>query len=202
MCRQTIKPTIPSPRRSFPMLNVQQAPLKGVFLIEPEATHDMRGMVRPGFHPTDYAAFGLTGRFTSDCFFRGFQGSLRGMYVLPEDRHLLLTLIRGDITIVAADIRPHSRQFGKTFMVDISDAQQQQVYLSGGLAYGICVRGECADWHEKYAGLVAPGPVDGVYWQDRDLNIHWPVKYPLVSDHDAAFPTLSARVGVLQPALK
>jgi dTDP-4-dehydrorhamnose 3,5-epimerase len=176
------------------MLNVQSTPLKGLFLIEPETVHDMRGLERGGFHPTQYAAFGLTGRFSSDKFFRGFQGSLRGLYILPEDRHLLLTLIRGDITIVAVETRPHSRQFGKVHIVDISDAQQKQIYLTGGMAYGLCVRSECADWHEKYAGLVTEDAVEGIYWQDRDLNISWPVKFPLVSDHDAAFPPLSVRV--------
>jgi dTDP-4-dehydrorhamnose 3,5-epimerase-like enzyme len=124
------------------MLNVQTTPLKGFFTVEPDSVHDMRGVTRPGFHPTDYAAFGLTGRFSSDTFFHGFQGSLRGLYILPSDRHVLLTLIRGDVTVVAADIRPNSRQFGRTHMVDLCDAQQRQLYISGGLAYGICVRGD------------------------------------------------------------
>ena len=176
------------------MLNVQSTPLKGLFLIEPETSHDMRGMIRGGFHPTEYAAFGLTGRFASDKFFRGFQGSLRGLYILPDERHLLLTLVRGDVTIVAVDARPHSRQFGKVQMVDISDAQQKQIYLTGGLAYGICVRSECADWHEKYTGIVDDSSVEGIYWQDRELNISWPVKFPLVSEQDAAFSALSTRV--------
>ncbi len=181
------------------MLHVQSTPLKGMFLIESETTHDVRGMERNGFHPTEYAAFGLTGRFTSDRFFRGFQGCLRGLYILPEDRHLLLTLIRGDITVVAIDTRPTSRQFGKMHMVDVSDAQHHQIYLSGGLTYRLCVRGAPADWHEKYTAIVADETVDGIYWQDRDLNIPWPIRFPLVSDQDAAFPTLSARVGNLQP---
>lgn len=184
------------------MLHVQSTPLKGLFLIEAETTHDMRGLTRNGFHPTDYAAFGLTGRFASDKFFRGFQGCLRGLYILPEERHLLLTLIRGDITLVAVDVRPSSRQFGKMHMVDISDAQHHQVYLNGGLAYGLCVRGEVADWHEKYTGVVEADSVEGVYWQDRDLNIPWPVKFPLVSDQDAAFPTLVSRVGAFQLVTK
>jgi dTDP-4-dehydrorhamnose 3,5-epimerase len=180
------------------MLNVQSTPLRGLYVIEPDPCHDLRGSERSGFHPTEYAAFGLTGRFSSDKFIRGFQGCLRGLYILPEGRNMLLTLIRGDITIVAVDTRPTSRQFGKMHMVDISDAHNHQIYIAGGLTYGVCVRGECADWNEKYATVMDDSFQEGIYWKDADLNINWPVRFPLVSERDATFPALTALVGNLE----
>ena len=182
------------------MLNVQSTPLKGLYIIEPETQHDVRGCERNGFHPTEYAAFGLTGRFSSDKFIRGFQGCVRGLYILPTERHMLLTLIRGDLTIVAMDTRPQSRHFGKMHMVDVSDAHNHQVYISGGLTYGVCVRGECADWNEKFATVMDDSLQEGIYCKDEELNIHWPIKFPLISERDSGFPTLRQHVATYQPA--
>lgn len=172
-------------------IHVQNSQIPGFYLIEPESSHDMRGVERPGFHPTQYAAFGITGNFASDRYIRSFQGSLRGLYVLPEGQNMLLTLTRGDICLVVADVRPHSRQFGKCESVDISEAQNRQVYLKGGLAYGYVARADVVDVHEKYTGLYDPQAIRGLFWKDASLNIQWPVKFPLVSEEEARYPNLS-----------
>ena len=171
-------------------INVQNTPISGLYLIEPESTHDMRGVTRPGFHPTQYAAFGITGNFASDRYVRSFQGSLRGMYILPESQNMLLTLTRGDICLVVADVRGHSRQFGTYEIIDISEAQNRQVYIKGGLAYGYVARADVVDVHEKYTGMYDCQAIRGLFWKDASLNIQWPVKFPLVSEEEARFPNL------------
>jgi len=178
------------------MLSVQNTPISGLQIIEPEATHDLRGLERTGFHPTQYAAFGMTGRFASDRYVRSFQGALRGLYILPDDQHTMLNLIRGDITLVVVDVRPNSRSFGTYQMIDITEAQNRQVYISGGLAYGYCVRSEVVDMHEKYTGFYDPQNVRGLFWKDASLNIPWPVKFPLVSESESRYPALRELVPV------
>ncbi len=173
------------------MLSVHNTPISGLLLIEPETSHDMRGVERPGFHPTQYAAFGIAGRFNSDRYVRSFQGTLRGMYILPEDQNMILTLTRGDISLVVADVRPGSRQFGTFQMIDINEAQNRQVYIKGGLAYGYVARGEIVDVHEKYTGFYDPQSIRGLFWKDAALNIQWPVKFPMVSEAEQRFPTLA-----------
>lgn len=172
------------------MLSVQTSPLPGVFLIEPESAHDLRGAERSAFHPTQYAAFGMTSRFASDRYVRSFQGTLRGLYVLPEDQCLLFNLIRGDVCLVVVDARPESRHFGQFQLIDITEAQNRQVYISGGLAYGYCVRSDVVDVHEKYTGFYDPLAIKGLFWKDAALNIPWPVKMPMVSESDMRFPSL------------
>lgn len=172
------------------MLSVQSTPLNGLLLIEPEATHDVRGVERPAFHPTQYAAFGITTRFASDRYVRSFQGTLRGLYILPEDQHMLFNLIRGDVTLVIVDVRQNSKTFGQYQMIDLSEAQNRQVYIKGGLAYGYCVRGDVCDVHEKFTGFHDPTAIQGLFWKDASLNINWPVKFPLVAEHENRFPPL------------
>jgi dTDP-4-dehydrorhamnose 3,5-epimerase len=173
------------------MLSVHATPLAGLFLIEPETTHDLRGLERPGFHPTQYAAFGLTGRFASDRYVRSFQGTLRGLYILPAEQHALLTLVRGDVTVVVVDMRPESKTFGTHQMIDLTEAQNRQIYISGGMAYGVCVRSDIADMHEKFTGFYDKQAINGLFWNDKELGIQWPVTYPLISDEEARFPSLA-----------
>ena len=177
-------------------LAVHSTPIAGLHLIEPEVAHDLRGVERSGFHPTQYAAFGMTGRFASDRYVRSFQGTLRGLYILPNDQHMLINLIRGDISLVVVDIRPDSRTFGQHQMIDISEAQNRQAYLSGGLAYGYCVRSDVVDLHEKYTGFYDPQNVRGLFWKDASLNIQWPVKFPLVAENESRFPSLQEMLPV------
>jgi dTDP-4-dehydrorhamnose 3,5-epimerase len=172
------------------MMTVQPASLSGLYVIDPETAHDARGVVRGGFHPTQYAAFGLTGRFVSDRLMRGFQGSLRGLYIIPEGQSILITPVRGDMVLAVVDTRANSKTFGKIEMIDISESHSPQIYLSAGLAYGVCVRSENADWHEKFTGIYEQHAFQGLFWNDTDLSIKWPVKYPLVADEENRFPTL------------
>src|SRR5690606_41586158 len=95
------------------MLSVQSTSLGGLYLIEPEAVHDARGVVRQTFHPTQYAAFGLTGRLHSDRLTRGFQGSLRGLDIVPEHHTVVITQVRGDVTLAVADGRGGSQTLGQ-----------------------------------------------------------------------------------------
>ena len=172
------------------MLSVQSTPLSGLLLIEPESSHDVRGVERPGFHPTQYAAFGMTTRFASDRYVKSFQGTLRGLYILPEDQHMLFNLIRGDLTLVVVDVREGSKTFGQHQMIDLSEAQNRQVYIKGGLAYGYCVRGDVCDVHEKFTGFFDTTNIQGLFWKDAALNINWPVKFPLVAESENRFPPL------------
>jgi len=176
------------------MLSVQSTNLPGLLLIEPEAITDMRGQTRPGFHPTQYATFGMTGRFSSDRHVRSFQGALRGLYILPQDQNMLLTLVRGDICLVVVDMRQKSRHFGSYQLVDITEAQNRQVYIPGGMAYGYCVRSDIVDIHEKYTGFYSDEGFKGLFWKDASLNIPWPVKFPLVSEAESRFPSLKELV--------
>lgn len=172
------------------MLSVQNTPISGLYLIEPETAHDMRGTTRPGFHPTQYAAFGITGNFASDRYVRSFHGSLRGLYILPEGQNMLLTLTRGDICLVVADVRGDSRTYGQHQMIDISEAQNRQVYIKSGLAYGYVARADVVDVHEKYTGMYDESNIRGLFWKDTSLAIEWPVKFPMVSEEEARFPNL------------
>lgn len=172
------------------MLNVETTKLPGLLVIEPETANDACGQVRPGFHPTQYAAFGMTGRFSSDRFVKSFQGSLRGLYTIPTGQNILLTVVRGDMCLVVVDLRANSRHFGSHQVIEITEAQNRQIYISGGMAYGYIARSAVLDLHEKYTGFFDTETFKGVFWKDPSLAIEWPVHFPLVADAEARFPSL------------
>lgn len=177
------------------MLTVQTMTLPGLRLIEQDADPARGGVAsHTGYHPTQYAAFGITGGFASDRFLHGVQASLRGLYVVPDEQAMLLTPVQGELFIAVADVRPKSRRFGCVEIIELSHTSPRQIYIGAGLAFGVCTMSESAIWHERYTGFFDPAQADGVFWRDADLNIPWPVQFPLLSDRDASHPALEKLV--------
>ena len=64
-----------------------------------------------------------------------------------------------------------------------------------GFAHGFCVLSETALFSYKCSDLYAPDCERGVLWNDPDLAIDWPVKNPMLSEKEAAYPRLEEAAG-------
>ncbi len=170
---------------------VQSTDIEGVMLIEPEKSGDMRGSQTTGYQAAIYAAHGITSRYVEDHYIRSFKGVLRGLtYQKTGKRAELLTLIHGHIHLVVVDVRQQSKTFGKWIAIDICDAHNRQVYLRPGLAYGYCTLSDTAGLHIKQSCFSDPLDEAGIFWNDHDLKIEWPLSCPLVSEKENNYPQL------------
>jgi dTDP-4-dehydrorhamnose 3,5-epimerase len=175
------------------------APLSGVLLIEPDVFPDARGYFMESFHQTKYAAAGLTEPFVQSNISKSGQGTLRGLHAqLTHPQAKLVQSIQGEIWDVVVDVRPDSPQFKKWYGVTLSSETPRQIYVPVGFAHGFCVMSVEAIVEYKCTDLYDPSHELHLLWNDPDLDIQWPIRYPVLSRKDEEGTSLREATPLLQ----
>jgi dTDP-4-dehydrorhamnose 3,5-epimerase len=173
-------------------MEVTTTGIPAVLLITPRIWRDDRGSFFESFKARDFAALGLPSAFVQDNYSRSRSGVLRGLhYQLEKPQGKLVAVVRGQIFDVAADIRRGSPTFGKWVGFVLDDVHRQALWIPPGFAHGFCTLSDEADVVYKCTDYYDHASERGVRWSDPSLRIEWPVKHPLVSERDAAYPLLS-----------
>lgn len=171
-------------------INVHATGLEGAFIIEPERKTTVYGHVQPTYQAALYASYGMTARFINDSYIRAFKGALIGLRYHKVKNAQLFSLVRGHVKIVVLDIRRYSPTFAKHKIVDITEGNGKQVYISEGFAYAICILSDMADVHIKESCFVEPEDEQSIFWHDADLAIDWPFTKPTLTAKDREAPLL------------
>lgn len=165
--------------------------LPEVSIIVPQIFADERGYFFENFEQTRYVKQGFVQPFVQDNFSHSVKNVLRGLhYQRTKPQGKLVSVTQGVVFDVAVDIRHGSPRFGQWVGVLLDDKEHKQLYIPPGFAHGFCVLSETADFIYKVTDYYDPTSEYGIYWQDSQLGIDWPVKIPLVSKKDAAYPAL------------
>lgn len=161
--------------------------LHGLILIELKIFHDARGFFVERFQADRFQKLGLPANFLQDNHSRSLPRVLRGLhYQHQPGQGRLIGVVHGAVWDTVVDIRRDSPTFGKSFGVEINDANGLLLWIPPGFAHGFCVLGdEPADLVYKVDAPYNPAGEGGIRWNDPDLNIAWPVSNPIVSERDA-----------------
>ncbi|MFA5374647.1 MAG: dTDP-4-dehydrorhamnose 3,5-epimerase [Dehalococcoidia bacterium] len=163
-----------------------------VILIKPRVFSDDRGFFIETYKMPDFVDAGITDSFVQDNHSRSTRGVLRGLHYQnpPCAQGKLIRAVKGEIFDVAVDIRAGSPTYGRWVGEILSEENKSMLYIPQGFAHGFCILSEAADVVYKASGVYSPRAEAGIIWNDRDLNIKWPIKEPIVSDKDAQWPSL------------
>lgn len=170
--------------------------IDGVLVLEPKVFGDERGFFLESFNQRSFdQAAGAGFTFVQDNHSRSAKGVLRGLHY-QEGEHAQGKLVRvaqGSVFDVAVDIRPASPTFGRWFGVELTAANQKQLWIPPGLAHGFVVLSDSADFLYKATGYYAPAAERSLRWNDPEIGIDWPLagESPLLSAKDEAAPGLS-----------
>ena len=110
---------------------------------------------------------------------------IRGLHLQSKfQQGKFVTVIKGKIFDVAVDLRKNSKTFGKYFSTILSEKNCKSIYIPPGFAHGFCsldkenyVVYNCTTYRNKISEL-------GIMYNDKELNIKWPVKKPILSKKD------------------
>jgi dTDP-4-dehydrorhamnose 3,5-epimerase len=172
-------------------MQVKQTGFAGLLLIEPRSYRDERGFFLETFQAERYCDHGITEAFVQDNHSRSRQGVLRGLHFqVRRPQAQIVTVMRGKIFDVAVDLRPDSTTFGRWHGEELNEDGPRQLYMAAGFAHGFCVLSEFADLHYKVSEIYDAGDEGGLFWNDPDLAIQWPLRDPIVSARDRAYPRL------------
>ena len=138
------------------------------------------------YNYNDYKAAGIDMEFVRDNQSSSRKGVLRGLHFqinYPQDK--LVRVIRGEVFVVAVDLRPGSATYGKWFGVELTEVNKKQFYISEGFAHGFLVLSDEAEFCYKVTDFYHPGDEGGLAWNDPSIGIEWPQvtgKYPGSAD--------------------
>lgn len=172
-------------------MNILESSLKGVMIIKPDVFQDNRGFFMETYRKDKYEKSDVKTVFVQDNLSCSSRGTLRGLhYQHPCPQAKLVQVIEGEIYDVAVDIRIGSPTFGQWAGISLSDENRLQFYVPEGFAHGFCVLSNTASVIYKCSDFYAPHCEGGIVWCDPDLGIDWPVRAPLLSKKDSAYPLL------------
>ncbi len=171
--------------------NIKESTIKDVKIITPPIHTDSRGYFFESFNSKDFINLGLPVNFVQDNQAFSKKGTLRGLhYQLKYPQGKLVRVIQGEVFDVAVDIRLGSPSFGKHVGLHLSDKNNIIMYIPEGFAHGYLVLSETAIFQYKCTDIYHPEDEYGLLWSDKEINIQWPIKDPILSAKDKSLPTL------------
>ena len=118
---------------------------------------------------------------------------VRGIHFadVPPGQAKYVTCARGAVVDVVVDLRVGSPTFGQWEQVLLDDEDRRAVYIAEGLGHGFCALSDDATLTYLCSETYAPGREHSVHPLDPDLAVDWPAGTPVLSDRDAAAPSLA-----------
>ena len=110
---------------------------------------------------------------------------LRGFHFRHKHQQSkLVTVIKGEIVDKVIDLRKNSYTFGKTFSIILSESNCKSQYIPRGFAHAYCSLQKINVIHYKLSDYYYPELEDGIYFNDKEIDINWPNKKFTLSKKD------------------
>ena len=162
-------------------MKVKSTKFKDLRVISSPVHTDKRGSFREVYKEK----FFTNKKFIFICTSESKKNVLRGLHLQTKfAQGKYLTVLKGEIFDVAVDLRRESKNFGKYFSINLSDKNGLSIYIPPGFAHGFLalkknniITYNCTNYRSEKHEL-------GIKWSDKDINIKWPVKKPIISNKD------------------
>lgn len=172
---------------AFDFIIEESQKIKGVYIITPSISEDLRGNIWTSFYQEDIEKLLPKGlHFKHDKFSQSRQNVLRGIHG-DIKTWKYVTCVFGEIHQYVIDCRENSPTYLQWEEFIINKDQQKMILIPPCMGNAYYVKSEYAVYHYKCA-------YDGEYldaadqftfaWNDPKINIIWPTKSPILSDRD------------------
>ena len=155
--------------------------IKGLKIIKSEIFNDKRGFLRETYRKNLLK----NQDFPFDILSFSKRNVLRGLHIQTKNPQAkIITVTHGKIFDVAVDLRKSSKTFGKYFGLIISSKSDYSLYIPAGFAHGfLCLSKECMVNYKssQYRDAASEKTLS---WNDKSINIKWPIKKPILSKKD------------------
>lgn len=171
----------------------KETSLKDAFTVQIEKIADNRGYFATTFAIPDFEAHGLNAqiRQTSSSF-NNTRGTVRGMHfqLVPYAETKLVRCVKGAIYDVIVDLRPSSPTYKKWQGFELSEENMLMYYIPEGFAHGYQTLTDNAEVSYMLGQIYSPQHARGVRHDDSEIGIKWPLPLTVISERDAALPSL------------
>lgn len=177
-------------------MKFHRTPIADVILIEPQLFGDPRGFFLETWQEPKFEAAGIDAHFVQDNHSRSSQWILRGMHMQVEHTQgKLVRVTSGAVFDVVVDLRRSSPTYRQWWGVELSDQNHHMLWVPPGLAHGMLVTSESADFLYKCTDIYSPSHERTLAWDDPTVGIEWPLPAgiaPKLSSKDQLGTSLDA----------
>ena len=168
--------------------------LDEIYIITPELFKDERGYFFESFRHSEFFNK-LNKNFVQDNeVFSKESNIIRGLhYQIDRPQGKLIHVVSGAIRDIAVDIRVGSPNFGKYFIVKLTQENHKMLYIPEGFAHGYLVLEQNTIVHYKCTNYYDFELECGIRWNDPDINIDWGISDPVISKKDKMLPFLKTQ---------
>ena len=161
-------------------MKIIKTKIKDLILLKTDVHKDNRGF----FKEVEKNRI-LKKKFVFDCFSYSKKNTLRGLHLQTnKSQAKIITVVQGKILDVVVDLRKKSKTFGKYFAVEISQNSNFSLFIPENFAHGfLCLSKNCGVYY-KCSNYRDKKSETTIKWNDKSLNIKWPVKKPILSKKD------------------
>ena len=162
-------------------MNIKKTKFKDLLIFKSKNYYDKRGFFRE---------LGLEKLIKQKLVFNVVSKSkknvLRGLHMQKKFRQgKYVSVLKGEILDVVVDCRRKSKTFGKHFKIILSEKNCRSIYIPPGFIHGFLgldkeniITYGCTNYRNKDSEI-------GVKWNDKNLNINWNIKKPILSKKDS-----------------
>ena len=176
-------------------MHFQSTDFPGAWIIEPNVFQDYRGYFFESYNKQAFADHNLEFDFVQDNHARSEKGHvLRGFHFQfpPRAQAKLIRVTAGAIYDVSLDMRKGSPSFGKCLTIHLSSENFRQLLIPRGFAHAYLTLKPETEVQYKVDALYDPDLESGIFWNDPELQVSWPLQNPIISDKDKKLPLWGA----------
>lgn len=174
--------------------NIRNTPIKDLIVIEPRVFSDNRGFFMETYKKSDFVKAGINEEFKQDNHSFSSKGVLRGLHFQTgtSAQGKLVRVVKGSVWDVAVDLRPESETFGQWYGIELTEKNNTMFYVPQGFAHGFVTLEDNTHFIYKCTEEYNPVADSGIIWNDKTLNIKWPLVEDLsFSEKDLKLPTFN-----------
>lgn len=174
-------------------MEARELEFSGVWEITPQIFPDSRGSFTEVFvREKILGATGFDFNVAQSNLSVSKQGTIRGIhFALPPGQAKFVQCLSGRIADVIVDIRKDSPTFGKYITIELDSSKRNAVLIPGH--FGHAFQALCDDVMVMYQCDLPYSPKDerAINPFDPVVAIQWPLEHYLVSEKDAAAPSIA-----------
>jgi dTDP-4-dehydrorhamnose 3,5-epimerase len=126
--------------------------------------------------------------------YNSLAGTLRGLHFQkpPHAQAKLVSCVQGRAWDVMVDLRKDSATFGKWHATELCGQSGVSVLVPAGCAHGFVTLQDNTTIAYLISGNYHPTAGRVLRWNDRHIQINWPIETPILSAKDADAPELNS----------
>lgn len=167
-------------------MEIIKTKIKDLVIIKPKVFEDERGYFFEAYNKDIFNKNGLNPYFIQDNESKSQKNVLRGLHFQkpPFAQGKLVRVIKGAVLDVAVDLRKDSETYGEHVSVEINEENKKMFWIPPGFAHGFLTLRDNTIFTYKCTELYNKESEGSILWNDKNLNIDWKIKDPILSEKD------------------